>query len=103
MNINSTTTNSNHDATKNQGNYSHNFWNPAAATSFTPVGAIPTPNYFIDANGLPMPPLPMPPQGFYPPRGGNDSNSGGANSISPPPPFMIPSPPPPFWTQVYIV
>ncbi|KAI5954926.1 PUF3 [Candida jiufengensis] len=66
-------------------NGAQNFWNPAAATSFTPAT-----NYFMDNNGFP---IPTPPpshqmQNFY--------NRQGA-PIPPisPPPFMIPSPPPP--------
>lgn len=108
--------NSDHGGNVATSGPSHNFWNPATATSFTPAGAVNPQNYFMDVNGMPIPP-PLPPQGFYPPRGVNSSSttasataSGGMTAgngpppnqngatpnmpINSPPPFMIPSPPP---------
>lgn len=78
------------------------FWNPAAATSFTPYN----PNFL--ENGVPTPP-PMPFQNaFYryqpqqqpqpqPQQQQQDSNANASGATSPPipPPFMVPSPPPP--------
>lgn len=99
--------NSDHGANITTANGSnHNFWNPATATSFTPAGVSNPQNYFMDMNGMPMPPPPLPPQGFFPQRGAGTSGAGvsplpppsnGANPNMPmnsPPPFMIPSPPP---------
>ncbi|KAG7661713.1 PUF3 [[Candida] subhashii] len=94
----------NSDLNSNGGDQTANatqrFWNPAAATSFTPSSY----NYFMD-NGLPVPP-PPPPQGPHlqgavpppppPPQGFYRPGTNMMPPISPPPPFMIPSPPPQF-------
>ncbi|KAI3406664.2 PUF3 [Candida oxycetoniae] len=74
------------------------FWNPAAATSFTPANNN-TVNYFMD-NGasfaLPTPP-PIPPQAPLAPQGFSRQapNQGNMPPLNIPQPFMVPSPPPP--------